>query len=217
MYVDVLIIAGNDSRVVSRLKQYLGQCFHMKDIGVLKYCLGIEVSHGNEGIFLCQRKNALDIVAETGLSWGKRASVPIEQNYRIAMSTEPFMDNPNSYRILVGRLIYLTITRPELSYCVHVLAQFMQNPRTYQWEVALRVVRYLKGNPGQGVFLRSDSNLRLTAYCNSNLASCPLTRRSLTGHFVMLGNSHVAWKPKKQHTVSRSTAEAEYRSMATAC
>lgn len=197
MYVDDLIIAGNDSIVGSRLKQYLGQCFRMKDVGVLKYCLGIEVSHGNQGIFLCQHKNALDIVAKTGLSWGKPSSVPIEQNHRLAMSTEPFMDNPDSYRILVGRLIYLTITRPELSYCVHVLAQFMPNSRTYQWEVALRVVRYLKENPGQGVILCSDSNLRLTAYCNSNLASCPLTRRSLTGYFVMWGNSHVAWKTKK--------------------
>lgn len=154
---------------------------------------------------------------ETGLLGGKPASVPIEQNHRLAQSTESYMDHPEQYRRLVGRLIYLTITRPELSYCVHVLAQFMQTPRVDQWEAALRVVRYLKGNPGQGVLLRSDSNLRLTAYCDSDWATCPITRRSLTGYFVMLGVSPVAWKTKKQHTVSRSSAKAEYRFMATAC
>ena len=76
-------------------------------------------------------------------------------------------------------------------------------------------MRYLKGNPGQGIFLHSDCDLRLYAWSDSDWASCPLTRRSLTGWFVSLGNSPISWKTKKQHTVSRSSAEAEYRSMAT--
>lgn len=174
MYVDDLIIAGNDSGVVSSLKQYLGKCFHMKDLGVLKYFFGVEVSQGNKGIFLCQRKYALDIAGETGLLGGKPASVPIEKNHRLAVSKESLMANPERYRRLVGRLIYSTITRPELSYCVHVLAQFMQNPRIDQWEAALKVVRYLKGNHGQGVLLLCDSNLRLTTYCDSDGVVVPL-------------------------------------------
>jgi hypothetical protein len=117
---------------------------------------------------------------------------------------------------LVGRLIYLTITRPDLCYSVHVLAQFMQAPRQAHYNVALRVLRYLKGNPGQGLLLQVDDELQLNGYCNSDWASCPITRRSFTGYFVMLGQSPVSWKTKKQHTISRSSTEAEYRSMAAA-
>ena len=91
----------------------------------------------------------------------------------------------------------------------------MQSPRVDHWEAALHVVRYLKGHPGQGILLRSDSDLCLHAWCDSDWASCPMTRRSLTGWFITLGQSPISWKTKKQHTVSRSSAEAEYRSMAT--
>lgn len=90
----------------------------------------------------------------------------------------------------------------------------MQNPRQEHWEAAIRVVRYLKGSPGQGILLRSDSELSLTGWCDSDWAACPLTRRSLTGWFVFLGHSPISWKTKKQHTVARSSAEAEYRAMA---
>ena len=77
----------------------------------------------------------------------------------------------------------------------------------------MRVVRYLKGNPGQGIMLTSDSDLHLYAWCDSDWAGCPLTRRSLTGWYIHLGSSPISWKTKKQHIVSRSSAEAEYRSL----
>ncbi|KAJ4758369.1 Retroelement pol polyprotein-like [Rhynchospora pubera] len=215
VYVDDLVIAGNNSEALKRFKQYLSSTFHMKDLGVLKYFLGIEIARGSEGLFLCQRKYTLDILAESGLLGAKPTTFPIEQNHKLLSATGPLLDDPERYRRIVGRLIYLTITRPELCYSVHVLAQFMQAPLQAHYDAAIRVLRYLKGNPGQGVVLRADSDLRLYAYCDSDWASCPLTRRSLTGYFVMLGQSPISWKTKKQHTVSRSSAEAEYRSMAT--
>ncbi|MCI48745.1 retroelement pol polyprotein-like, partial [Trifolium medium] len=88
----------------------------------------------------------------------------------------------------------------------------MQQSRTEHWTAALRVVRYLKGNPGQGVFLDSASDLYLHGWCNVDWAACPLTRRSLTGYIIFLGNSPISWKTKKQQVVSRSSAESEYRS-----
>ncbi|KAJ4796184.1 Retroelement pol polyprotein-like [Rhynchospora pubera] len=215
VYVDDLVIAGNNSEALKRFKQYLSSTFHMKDLGALKYFLGIEITRGSEGLFLCQRKYTLDILAESGLLGAKPAAFPIEQNHQLLTATGPLLDEPERYRRIVGRLIYLTITRPELCYSVHVLAQFMKAPLQAHYDAAIRVLRYLKGNPGQGVVLRADSDLRLYAYCDSDWASCPLTRRSLTGYFVMLGRSPISWKTKKQHTVSRSSAEAEYRSMAT--
>lgn len=138
----------------------------------------------------------------------KPAGGPIEQNHHLALSKSPFMADPERFRRLVGRLIYLTITRPELSYCVHILSQFMQQPRNEHWEGALRVVRYLKGNPGRGIFLDANCDMHLSAYSDSDYDSCPLTRHSITGYFVMIGNSPIAWKTKKQHTVSRSSVEA---------
>ena len=215
IYVDDLIISGNDISAVHKFKSYLSRCFHMKDLGKLKFFLGIEVARNSDGIFLCQRKYALDVISEVGLLGCKPAKTPLEQNHKLALAQSDDVDNPAQYRRLVGRLIYLTITRPELSYCVHILAQFMQRPKKAHWEAAVRVVRYLKSNPGQGIMLRGNCDLTLSAYCDSDWASCPLTRRSLTGYFILLGESPISWKTKKQLTVSRSSAEAEYRSMTT--
>ena len=214
VYVDDLIISGNDHKSIVQFKSYLSECFHMKDLGALKYFLGVEVARNPEGIFLCQRKYALDILSEAGLLGAKPAHVPLEQQHKLAMADGQLLDDPEQYRRLIGRLIYLCFTRPELSYCVHILSQFMQQPKAAHWDAALKVVRYLKGNPGQGIFLRSDCDLQLYGWCDSDWAGCPLTRRSLTGWFISLGDSPISWKTKKQHTVSRSSAEAEYRSMA---
>lgn len=215
VYVDDLIISSNDSVALKVFKAYLGKCFHIKDLGVLKYFLGLEIARNHEGIFLCQRKYALDIISEAGLLGGKPIDISMEQNHKLALANMEFLDDPELYRRLIGRLIYLSVTRPDLAYSIHILSQFMQETRLEHWEAALRVVRYLKKNPGQGILLRSDSELCLEGWCDSDWASCPLTRRSLTGWFVLLGYSPVSWKIKKQHTVSRSSAEAEYRSMAT--
>ena len=140
VYVDDLIISGNDGVAVQRFKDYLSQCFHMKDLGKLKYFLGIEVARNLEGIFLCQRKYALDIISETRLLGAKPVGTPLEQNHKLALAMTADWDNLGQYRRLIGRLIYLTLTMPELSYCVHILAQFMQQPKEEHWEAALRVV-----------------------------------------------------------------------------
>ncbi|KAJ1700873.1 hypothetical protein LUZ63_000652 [Rhynchospora breviuscula] len=215
VYVDDLIVGGNDREAIKKFKKYLGGTFHMKDLGLLKYFLGIEMARGPTGLFLSQRKYTLDILAECRLLGAKPAKTPIEQNHNLSKATGVVMSDPEKYRRLIGRLIYLTFTRPELCYAVHVLAQFMQAPLETHYDAALRVVRYLKGNPGQGILLRTDSDLKLYGYCDSDWASCPITKRSLTGYFVKLGNSPISWRTKKQPTVSRSSAEAEYRSMAT--
>lgn len=180
VYVDDLIVSGNDSEAILRFKLYLHRCFHMKDLGRLKYFLGVEVARSPKGIYLCQRKYATDIILETGLLGAKPMSLPLEENHRLALAEGPLFSDPGRYRRLVGRLIYLCFTRPELSYCVHTLSQFMQQPREEHWHAALRVVRYLKGNPGQGILLRSDNDLKLYGWCDSDWAGCPLTRRSFT-------------------------------------
>ncbi|KAK3035781.1 hypothetical protein RJ639_033510 [Escallonia herrerae] len=214
VYVDDLILTGNNSTACSSFKKYLNDCFKLKDLRPLKYFLGIEAARGPRGLFLSQRKYALDILSESGLSASKPAAFPMEQNHDLAFAGSPLLSDPGPYRRLIGRLVYLTITRPDICYAVHVLSQFMQSPRSQHWDAALRVLRYLKAAPGQGLFLPADSPLRIYAFCDSNWASCPLTQRSVTGYFVSLGNSPISWRTKKQPTVSRSSAEVEYRSMA---
>ncbi|KAK3004923.1 hypothetical protein RJ639_019693 [Escallonia herrerae] len=214
VYVDDLILAGNNSTACSSLNKYLNDCFKLKDLGPLKYFLGIEAARGPRGLFLSQRKYALDILSESGLSASKPAAFPMEQNHGLALAGGPLLFDPGPYRRLIGRLVYLTITRPDICYAVHVLSQFMQSLRSQHWDAALRVLRYLKAVPGQGLFLPVDSPLQIYAFCDSDWASCPLIRRSVTGYFVSLGNSPISWHTKKQPTISRSSAKAEYRSMA---
>lgn len=216
VYVDDLVICGNNNEEIVKFKAYLGRCFHMKDLGKLKYFLGIEIARSAEGILMTQRKYALDIVAETGLLGCKPAATPMEQRHNLGADTSKALTDPTRYRRLVGRLIYLGNTRPDLSYPVHILSQFMQSPREGHWEAALRVVRFLKGTIGQGILLRADSGLELSMYCDADWAACPTTRRSLTAYVALLGGSPISWKTKKQAVVSHSSAEAEYRAMSVA-
>ncbi|CAA7057774.1 unnamed protein product [Microthlaspi erraticum] len=172
--------------------------YSSKDLGRLKYFPGIEISRGPTRMFLSQRKYALNIIAETGNLGSRPAATPLEQNHQLPTVDSPLLDDPKKYCRLLGRLIYLLNTRPELFYSVHLRSQFMQAPTLAHWEAALRVVRYLKGSPGQGIFLHSDPDLTLTVYCDADYDSCPLTRRSLSAFVIMLGGSPVAWKTKKQ-------------------
>ncbi|KAL1342260.1 hypothetical protein AAHE18_09G145200 [Arachis hypogaea] len=188
----------------------------MKDLGRLKYFLGVEVARSSKEIFRCQRKYTLDIITEAGLLAAKPAATLCEENHRLASAAGPVLSDPSMYRRLVGRLIYLSFTRPDLAYSAHVFSQFMQNPRTEHWHAALRVVRYLKGHPGQGILLLKENDLQFYGWCDSDWAGCPLTRRSLTEWFIQFGTTPISWKTQKQQTVSASFAEVEYHSMAKA-
>ncbi|CAM8934141.1 unnamed protein product [Rhodiola kirilowii] len=130
VYVDDLIVAGNDSLLISNFKSDLSSCFHMKDLVTLKYFLGIEFARSSSGLFLSQRKYTLDILSEAGLLGAKASPLPMESHQRLTVSQSPVFDDPEHYRRLIGRLVYLTIIRSELSYSVHTLAQFMQVPKT---------------------------------------------------------------------------------------
>uniref|UniRef100_A0A3Q7HLH8 Reverse transcriptase Ty1/copia-type domain-containing protein n=1 Tax=Solanum lycopersicum TaxID=4081 RepID=A0A3Q7HLH8_SOLLC len=107
------------------------------------------------------------------------------------------------------------MTRPDLSFVVQVLSQYMHSPKSSHMEAALRVVRYIKGTAGLGLFMPSNKNNEMVAYCDSDWGACVETRRSVTGYMIKLGGTLVSWKSKKQNTISRSSAEAEFRSMAT--
>ncbi|GAA0171574.1 transmembrane signal receptor [Lithospermum erythrorhizon] len=139
VYVDDLIIVGNNSEVVSKFKKYLGNCFHMKDFCILKYFLGVKVARSQKRIFLNQQIYAIDIISETGLLGAKPVGFLMEQNQHLAHSTSAPLKDSERYHRLVGQLLYLSFTRPDLSFAIHVLSQFMHEPRLDRWTAALLV------------------------------------------------------------------------------
>ncbi|CAM8915020.1 unnamed protein product [Rhodiola kirilowii] len=214
VYVDDVILTGTSELLIRDVKMYIHNKFQIKDLGHLKYFLGLEVARSTNGIFLNQRKYALELLEEHNLIDSKPAKTPLELKHKLSLSVEPLLSDPLHYRRLVGKLIYMTITRSDVSYPVHILSQFMQQPTTEHLRAAHRVLRFIKGAPAQGLFFPAVSDLRLQEFCDADWAACPVTRKSVTGHCVLLGPSVISWKTKKQQVVSRSSAESEYRSMA---
>lgn len=219
VYVDDILITGTSKNIINQVFTHMASAFKVKDLGSLRYFLGIEAARNQSGIYIHQRKYTLDILQDTGLSSSKPSKTPMEQNHNLHQNSSPLLADADvlSYRRLVGRLIYLTVTRPDLAYSVQILSQFVSKPRHDHLNAAYRVVRYLKGSPGQGIFMAANSTPSLTAFCDSDWGGCKNTRHSLTGYCVKFGETVISWRCKKQHTVSRSSAEAEYRSMADTC
>ncbi|XP_018633284.1 uncharacterized mitochondrial protein AtMg00810-like [Nicotiana tomentosiformis] len=203
IYVDDFLITGNNGRLVDQAKQILHKNFKVKYLGELKYFLGIEVLRSQKGILLNQRKYTLELISDVGLSGAKPVNTHLEVNAKfttidydayVGGITNPIFTDITSYQKLIGRLIYLTITRPDISFVVQVLSQFMQQPKVSHWEATLRLVRYFKGSPSQDILLKNSPCTQLTVYCDNNWAACPNTRRSVTGYIVNLGNSLISWK-----------------------
>ncbi|KAL5557871.1 hypothetical protein UlMin_034082 [Ulmus minor] len=216
VYVDDVIIASSDSTAIIHLKADLNTLFKLKDLGDLKYFLGLEIARSAAGICLSQRKYVLDLLSDFGYLGCKPASTPMKPNLQLSLEDGENVSDVSMYRRLIGRLLYLTLTRPDISYAVNRLSQFLSKPKVPHLLAAQRVLRYLKRVPGQGLFYPADSSLQLTAFTDSDWARCPDSRRSVTGFCVFLGHSLVSWKSKKQPIVSRSSVEAEYRAMANA-
>ncbi|KAI3730698.1 hypothetical protein L1987_61872 [Smallanthus sonchifolius] len=219
VYVDDIVVTGNDLTEIEKIKHFLKTKFLIKDLGVLKYFLGIEVIKSEKGICLNQRKYCMDLLTEFGLSGCKPVNTPIEQHYilmGLCKKNGSTLLNVSEYQKLIGKLIYLSHTRPDISYAVQFLSQFMHKPTNIHLQIALRLLRYLKRAPGNGILFSKGKKFDISAYANSDWGKCLESRRSVTGFAVFLGNCLVSWKSKKQSTVSRSSAEAEYRSMCAA-
>ncbi|RVW95141.1 Retrovirus-related Pol polyprotein from transposon RE2 [Vitis vinifera] len=183
VYVDDIVITGSDQDGIQKLKQHLFTHFQTKDLGKLKYFLGIEIAQSSSGVVLSQRKYALDILEETGMLDCKPVNTPMDPNVKLVPGQGEPLGDPGRYRRLVGKLNYLTITRQDISFLVSVVSQFLQSPCDSHWD-AMQI----------------------------GLAH-PQIDVPLQGTVFFIGGNLISWKSKKQDVVARSSAKAEYRAM----
>ncbi|RVW62389.1 Retrovirus-related Pol polyprotein from transposon RE1 [Vitis vinifera] len=215
VYVDDMVVIGNDPEERKALQNYLFREFEMKDLGHLKYFLGIEVSRSSEGIFLSQRKYVLDLLQETGMSGCQPVNTPIEEGLKLCVEPNQVSTDKGRYQRLVGRLMYLAHTRPDLTYALSVVSQYMHNPGEQHMNAVMRILRYLKNAPGKGIlFAKNVNHQSIEVYTDADWAGAVDDRRSTSGYFTFVGGNLVTWKSKKQNVVARSSAEVEFRGMA---
>ncbi|GJU66908.1 integrase [Tanacetum coccineum] len=180
----------------------------------------------NEETRVCRLRKSLYGLKQVSRTWyqkftvslleiGYKHAFPMEQNLKLDQCHESHKTDASLYRRLIGRLLYLQATRPDIAYAVNILSQFVSDPRVDHMNAVLRVLRYIKSTLGQGIFIPKSGGFNLVAYCDADWLGCPYTRHSRTGYLLLLGGVPVSWKTKKQSVVSRSSAEAEYRAMAT--
>ncbi|KAI5324238.1 hypothetical protein L3X38_033311 [Prunus dulcis] len=189
IYVDDMIVTSDDTVEIEELQTRLASEFEMKDLGSLKYFLGAEVTRSKHGLFLSQRKYVMDLLAKTGMLDCKPTDTPIVENHKLGVYVDQVPTKKERYQRLVGRLIYLSLTRSDIAYVVSVASQFMHSPSEDHMAAVMCILSYLKSAPGRD-------------------------RRSTLGYFTCVGGNLVTWRSKKRNVVSRFSAESEYRGIA---
>nr|GEV73273.1 ribonuclease H-like domain-containing protein [Tanacetum cinerariifolium] len=202
VYVNDIFITGNCVDEINEFKIYLKSKFNIKDLGSLKYFLGIKVIKIGNDLCLTQRKYCLELLKEYGLLGYKSASTPMEPNSvlpYVPTDSNPLLDNITGYQQLLGKLIYLTHTRPDISYSVYSLAELIHSSLKSYLSCALNVLRYLKGAPGKGIkYTHTNNGNNLVGYSDADWAKCVKTRKSVTSYCVFFNNCLISWKSKNR-------------------
>ena len=169
----------------------------MKDLGHLSYFLGLEITHSTNGLYITQAKYASELLSQAGLTDSKTVDTLVELNAHLTPSGGKPLSNPSLYRCLVGSLVYVTATRPDISYAIHQASQYLSAPRSTHYVVVLRILQYLKGTLFHGLFYSAQSPLVLYAFSYADSARDPIDHRSTTGYCFLLGSSLISWRSQK--------------------
>ncbi|GJV28694.1 ribonuclease H-like domain-containing protein [Tanacetum coccineum] len=213
LYVDDIVLTASSTALLQRIITVLHGEFAMTDLGSLNYFLGISAQRSSSGLFLSQSKFAEEILERAHMQHCNPCRTPVDTESKLGSDGDPVSD-PTLYRSLAGALQYLTFTRPDISYAVQQVCLYMHDPRAPHFTALKRILRYVRGTLTFGLQIHASTTAQLTAYTDADWAGCPVTRRSTSGYCVFLGDNLLSWSAKRQVTLSRSSAEAEYRGVA---
>ncbi|KAJ0647711.1 putative RNA-directed DNA polymerase [Helianthus annuus] len=216
LYVDDIVLTASNDTLLHDIIRALSREFAMTDLGRLHHFLGIKVDQFSQGLFLSQQQYAKEILARANMSACKPCNTPVDLSSKLSASDGPPVSDPTLYRSLAGALQYLTFTRPDISYAVQQVCLFMHDPRESHFAFMKRIIRYIQGTLDYGIRIGRSRSHDLVAYSDADWGGCPDSRRSTSGYCVFLGDNLLSWSSKRQPTVSRSSAEAEYRGVANA-
>ncbi|KAL4014421.1 hypothetical protein IC575_026623 [Cucumis melo] len=197
-------------------KQTMMEEFEMTNLGMMHYFLGIEVIQSVAEIFINQKKYALEILDRFQMKNCNSATIPVEPNLKLTKDREGKKINSTLYKQMVGSLMYLTATRPDIMYAVSSISRFMNSPIKFHLLAAKRILRYIKGTPDLGMLYQRRRKLNLVGFSDSDYAGDLNDRKSISGYVFMLGSGVISWSSKKQPIVTLSTTEAELV-VATSC
>eukprot|EP00253_Pinus_taeda_P004625 PITA_04625 len=218
LYVDDLIFTSNDASLIADFKAVMKSEFEMTDLGFLRYFLGIEVDQSENGVFISQDKYVEAVLKRFNMQNSKAAVTPTVVGLKLTKedSTKDF--NPKLYKSIVGSLMYLTATRPDIMRAVSLISRFMERPKETHWQATKRILRYVNGTKGFGILYSSSESFMLTGYMDSDWAGSVDDRKSTSGYVFHMGSGAISWASKKKPVVALSTAEAEYvAATTTAC
>nr|XP_020158154.1 uncharacterized mitochondrial protein AtMg00810-like [Aegilops tauschii subsp. strangulata] len=219
VYMDDIVLVSSSPAAADSLVTVLGRDFAVKDLGQLHFFLGIEVAHQSHGsLALTQNKYSLDLLRRAGMLKCKTSSTPMSSTNKLSATDGALLSSEDAteYRCVVGGLQYLTITRPDISFAVNRVCQYLHAPTYVHWSAVKRILSYVRLTVSCGLHLCPSSSGVLSAFSDADWAGCPDDRQSTGGHVVLLGPNLIAWSAHKQATISRSSTEAEYKSVANA-
>ena len=212
--MDDIILTGNHEEKIYLLKKLLAKEFEIKDLGNLKYFLIMEISRSKKGIAVSQRKYVLDLLNETWMLGCKPAETHMDTTVKLEESDGSAPVDKGKYQRLVGKLIYLSYTRPDISLSVSMVSQFMNNPTEKHMTAVTRILRYLKMTPGKGLFFQRTIKKEIEIFSYADWAGLVTDRRSTSGYCSFVWGNLVTWRSKKQSVVAHSSAEVEFCAMA---
>ncbi|KAA3465104.1 putative LRR receptor-like serine/threonine-protein kinase [Gossypium australe] len=214
VYIDDIIITGNDPSSIDHFVQDFNDQFYLKDLGQLSYFLGIEVTHTSSGIFLSQRKYIMELLQRASMDKSNASPTPMVSICCLSVHEGNPVENEGFFRNIVGALQYVVITRPDITFSVNKVCQYMHEPLDTDFKAVKIILRYLQGTLDFGLQFTRHSKLTLESYSDASWTTETDDRRSTSGFCVFLGGNLISWSSRKQQVVSRSTAEVEYQSLA---
>ncbi|GJZ22166.1 putative ribonuclease H-like domain-containing protein, partial [Tanacetum coccineum] len=217
VYVDDIIFGSTRKSLCTDFEQIMHKRFQMSSMGELTFFLGLQVKQKDDGIFISQDKYVGEILKKFGFSSIRTASTPMETNKALAKDEEGEDVDVHLYRSMIGSLMYLTSSRPDIMFSVCACSRFQVQPKVSHMFAVKRIFRYLKGRPKLGLWYPKDSPFILEAFSDSDYAGASLDRKSTTGGCQFLGSRLISWQCKKQTVVANSTTEAEYIAASQCC